>query len=62
MCVTALGMAGGLTAGQALMAGVAMQGLGTMLQMRAEKRAQNARMLLWTQTLPVTEISNKKLH
>jgi len=44
MCVAALaGAAGGLTAGQALMAGVAMQGLGTALQMRAEKRAQNAR-------------------
>lgn len=44
MCVAALaGAAGGLTAGQALMAGAAMQGLGTMLQMRAEKNAQNAR-------------------
>ena len=44
MCVAALGAAGaGMTAGQALMAGVAMQGLGTALQMRAANRAKNAR-------------------
>lgn len=44
MCVAALGAAGaGLTAGQALAAGVAMQGLGTVLQQRAANRARNAR-------------------
>ena len=49
MCVAALApaLAGGATAGAAmspaLIAGVAMQGLGTLMQMQAAKRARNAR-------------------
>ena len=44
------------------MAGVAMQGLGTALQMRAANRAKNAEMRLWTRISNVTVTLRTKLH